>query len=664
MLDYDNSAFYYFMLTVLGFYLVPSVLYIVYRFLAALGSTATKGRKLRELGRTDAEREKAKKYVDKNSGLKTLFTTGFIVNFIFTLVAVALCYYLVLLVWENTEIASFDPYQILGIDQGSDDKVIKKAYRMMSLKYHPDKNPGNKQAEEIFMKVAKAYEALTDETAKENWEKYGNPDGKQALEVSIGLPTFLLEKENQNLILVLYLLLLVVVIPVLVGLWYARSKQYGEKNVMYDTYAYFNHMLNEQITVKMMPEVYAGASEFMKLNQSQRIKQSLLDKLKDRGMQKEKYAHIKVIHNGNAMIHAHLFHVEVPAALREDTGRMLARSPELIDALLDLAASHQWMGAAVRVLEFSQYLTQGLFHRDSPFAQLPHLGPEGVKAIMAAKGSVAEKNLPAFLAKKDAEKPGLAKLSPEQREECLAVCKILPDLETAVEVFVEDEEQVAEGDLVTCKVTLTRRNVPEGGKCPTVHAPAYPLPRREAWHALLTSREGKIMGMARITGQGREAVGEVKFMVQRAGPYLFELHLKSLDYLGLDRVHPVKFTVVPAAQLPQYVPHPDDVKLDDEPTLFEQAMMAANVEEDTDSESEDEDEDEEDEEDEEPAEEGTTNGGNEDAGGLEVIAPPPPPPPAAEEKAEAGIELAQPLVSEKDRLKAKFGSKKKKKATS
>ncbi|CAM9282866.1 unnamed protein product, partial [Heterosigma akashiwo] len=66
----------------------------------------------------------------------------------------------------------------------------------------------------------------------------------------------------------------------------------------------------------------------------------------------------------------------------------------------------------------------------------------------------------------------------------------------------------------------------------------------------------------------------------------------------------------------------------------------------------------------EPAEEGTTNGGNEDAGGLEVIAPPPPPPPAAEEKAEAGIELAQPLVSEKDRLKAKFGSKKKKKATS
>lgn len=96
--------------------------------------------------------------------------------------------------------------QILGLDIGADDRAIKKAYRALSLEYHPDKNPGNQTALDIFLKVAKAYEALTDPVAKKNWEEFGNPDGKQAMEVSIGLPTFLLEKQNQNYILVKWLL--------------------------------------------------------------------------------------------------------------------------------------------------------------------------------------------------------------------------------------------------------------------------------------------------------------------------------------------------------------------------------------------------------------------------------------------------------------------------
>ena len=78
-------------------------------------------------------------------------------------------------------VQAFDPYHILGIDQGVAMGEIKRAYRKLSLKFHPDKTTGNKVAEEMFMKIAKAYEALTDETSKENYEKYGNPDGKQVI---------------------------------------------------------------------------------------------------------------------------------------------------------------------------------------------------------------------------------------------------------------------------------------------------------------------------------------------------------------------------------------------------------------------------------------------------------------------------------------------------
>lgn len=47
----------------------------------------------------------------------------------------------------------------------------------------------------------------------ENWRQFGNPDGKQPMEVSIALPTFLLEKEHHNTILIIYLIAMVVVIP-------------------------------------------------------------------------------------------------------------------------------------------------------------------------------------------------------------------------------------------------------------------------------------------------------------------------------------------------------------------------------------------------------------------------------------------------------------------
>ena len=53
-----------------------------------------------------------------------------------------------------------DYYDILGISKGASAAEIKKAYRKMALKYHPDKNPDNKEAEEKFKKAAEAYEVL------------------------------------------------------------------------------------------------------------------------------------------------------------------------------------------------------------------------------------------------------------------------------------------------------------------------------------------------------------------------------------------------------------------------------------------------------------------------------------------------------------------------
>lgn len=66
-----------------------------------------------------------------------------------------------------------DYYEILGIAKGASQEEIKKAYRKMALKYHPDKNPGDAQAEARFKEVSEAYEVLGDQKKREMYDRYG-----------------------------------------------------------------------------------------------------------------------------------------------------------------------------------------------------------------------------------------------------------------------------------------------------------------------------------------------------------------------------------------------------------------------------------------------------------------------------------------------------------
>ncbi len=67
-----------------------------------------------------------------------------------------------------------DFYEILGIDKSATAEQIKKAYRKKAIEYHPDKNPGDKQAEENFKMAAEAYEVLSDADKKARYDQYGH----------------------------------------------------------------------------------------------------------------------------------------------------------------------------------------------------------------------------------------------------------------------------------------------------------------------------------------------------------------------------------------------------------------------------------------------------------------------------------------------------------
>ncbi|MDD4956244.1 MAG: DnaJ domain-containing protein [Candidatus Omnitrophica bacterium] len=67
--------------------------------------------------------------------------------------------------------SSEDYYKVLGVDEKASDAEIKKVYRKLALKYHPDKNPGDKQAEERFKSISEAYYALGDPKRRKEYDQ-------------------------------------------------------------------------------------------------------------------------------------------------------------------------------------------------------------------------------------------------------------------------------------------------------------------------------------------------------------------------------------------------------------------------------------------------------------------------------------------------------------
>ncbi|KAL3628336.1 DnaJ protein erdj2 [Castilleja foliolosa] len=417
----------------------------------------------------------------------------------------------------NTEVQIFEPFSILGLEPGVSDSDIKKAYRRLSILYHPDKNPDPEAHKYFIDYISKAYQALTDPVSRENFEKYGHPDGRQGLQMGIALPQFLLNIDGASGgILLLGIVGVCILLPLTITVIYlSRSSKYTGNYVMHHTmYAYY-HFMKPSLAPSKVIEVFIKAAEYMEIPVRRTDEESLQKlfvlvrselNLDPRNIRQEQAKFLKqhpALVKTELLMHAHLTRetTALSPSLERDFRKMLALAPRLLEELVKMAIlprtqlGHGWLRPAIGVVELSQCIIQAvpLSARKAtgassegygPFLQLPHFSESVVKKI-------ARKKVRSFQDFRDMNQLERAELltqsagfSPDESQDVEMVLEMMPSITIDITCETEGEEGIQEGDIVTMQawITLHRSN---GSVRALPHSPYFPFEKEENFWLLL-----------------------------------------------------------------------------------------------------------------------------------------------------------------------------------
>ncbi|XP_057959938.1 dnaJ protein ERDJ2-like [Malania oleifera] len=417
----------------------------------------------------------------------------------------------------DREVQVFEPFSILGLEAGASDSEIKKAYRRLSIQYHPDKNP-DPEAHKYFVEfISKAYQALTDPISRENFEKYGHPDGRQGLQMGIALPQFLLNIDGASGgILLLGIVGVCILLPLMMAVIYlSRSSKYTGNYVMHQTLSTYYYFMKPSLAPSKVMDVFIKAAEYMEIpvrrsdgEPLQRlfmlVRSELNLDLKNIKQEQAKFwkQHPSLVKT-ELLIQAQLTResAALSPALQGDFRRVLELAPRLLEELMKMALiprtpkGHGWLRPAVGVVELSQSIIQavplsakkptgGSSEGIAPFLQLPHFSESVVKKISRKKVRTLQE-LCDMTAEERAELlTHVAGFSADETHDVEMVLEMMPSITVDITCGTEGEEGIQEDDIVTMHawVTLKRRNGLIGA---LPHAPYYPFHKEENFWLLL-----------------------------------------------------------------------------------------------------------------------------------------------------------------------------------
>ncbi|KAK4582898.1 hypothetical protein RGQ29_025891 [Quercus rubra] len=417
----------------------------------------------------------------------------------------------------NHEIQVFEPFSILGLEPRASDSDIKKAYRRLSIQYHPDKNP-DPEAHNYFVEyISKAYQALTDPVSRENFEKYGHPDGRKGIEMSVALPLFLLNIDGASGgILLLGIVGVCILLPLVMAVIYlSRSSKYTGNYVRHQTMSAYYYFMKPSLAPSKVMEVFTTAAEYMDIpvrrsddEPLQRLFLSVRSELnldhKNIRQEQAKFwkqhpALVKTVLLVQAQLNRES--AALSPALLGDFRRVLECSPRLLEELMKMAIlprpsqRYGWLRPAIGVVELSQNFTQavplsarktagGFSEGFAPFLQLPHFSEAIVKKITRKKVRSFQEFQDLTLQERAELLTQVAGFSAADSQDVEMVLEMMPSITIDIKCETEGEEGIQEGDIVTMHawITLKRGN---GLVSALPHAPYFPFHKEENFWLLL-----------------------------------------------------------------------------------------------------------------------------------------------------------------------------------
>lgn len=450
----------------------------------------------------------------------------------------------------------FDPFEILQVSETATDADIKRAYRKLSLQYHPDKNPDPEATTYFAEKVTKAYKALTDEAAKENYIKYGHPDGRQAVSISVALPEWFFNKDKEAAPAILLTLLFGgIVLPLGLAAWYMKrsKKNVGLDEVATETqqlYMFGPFSIKQQSNVAKVMETMCCALEFIELQLGKDDGNALMNELRPEvypyqqevgDVQKSPFYQKRPtgVVKAHLLLYGHMCRVKIPDALKKDFMFVMKKTPRLIQEVFQLSASvprikpnYGWATPSIGAVEIMQCMVRAVpleakKHYPAPIksksgpptiVQLPHITHEMcLKDLMKRNIS----SLSDFLQMEDSqaisEFSNLG-LNKNQIIEVMTAIHSFPALTMSATAFIDDDELrdvsdpefLSMTDIVTVKISalLSRRAHIDpafdvdalDGKTVRAYAPNYPFPKDEFWiFMVINHKDNSILGHTRVS---------------------------------------------------------------------------------------------------------------------------------------------------------------------
>ncbi|OMJ15560.1 Translocation protein sec63 [Smittium culicis] len=586
---YDESGvtFYFFALTILSVILLPSTIYLFTSSADPQKKSKSNTLKLR----TRKSESKSKVPLVKYSLLA------------FGWVLLSLIAYQV----KNTDIKTgpiWDPYQILNVDTGADLGQIKRTFKKLSLKFHPDKVKAEdrENAEAKYIEITKAYKTLTDDEARENYAKYGNPDGLISRTMGIALPKLLVEAHASPFVMSLYGLIIGFLLPFYVGRWWYNSSRYTKDGILNPTMITFFKNIREPISQLNLIDLLCAAEEFnsadLAFKESERSDLVEIEKkvqVANQTYALEAFVRSEKFNSDSAwkakvLLYAHFLRIEIENQhLSIQQQSIVEKSIHLVHrGLIQISGVHGWSGCTLLLTSITQMLTHNLYG----IHQIRRLSAEDKKDKLSILGENANEVISIIdsypqveITKAVISVIGDSSITPYSIVTLIVKLKIInaspkhksqdSSIKKVSEIFDNlDETDIDSIEQVFNTISKDKKNTAEP---PEVVAPYLAARKLSNWWFVFSNplNSRNVVPPVLISDLVTEKIFSVQFQAPSApGKFDFYINIVSDSYIGCDVQQHIKMVVVDPSTLPPVSDFDDDISEPEESSFAAQMAEA------------------------------------------------------------------------------------------